>query len=279
MNIISNKTFDEERALYNLKDSTVTNCIFSGPADGESAFKEARNIKVESCRFDLRYPFWHVSGFEVTDAEMTETCRAALWYSEKGQIRNCKVHGVKALRECRDIHIEDTDIISTEFGWKCHNISISNSNLTSEYAFFETDDGKIRKLSMKGKYSFQYTSHFEITDSVLDTKDAFWHANDITVKDCTIRGEYLGWYSTDLKLIRCKIIGTQPLCYCKRLYLEDCTMEGCDLSFECSDVNASVFGKIDSVKNPKTGIITADSFGEILIDKPVYETDCKVLTR
>lgn len=44
--IIENQTFDEERALYGLKDLTVKNCRFDGPADGESAFKECRNIDV-----------------------------------------------------------------------------------------------------------------------------------------------------------------------------------------------------------------------------------------
>jgi len=55
---IENKTFDdEERALYNLDGAQVLNCTFAGPADGESAFKECRNITVKNCSFSLRYPF------------------------------------------------------------------------------------------------------------------------------------------------------------------------------------------------------------------------------
>ncbi len=49
MNIIANKTFDEERALYNAKSLTVKDCSFDGPADGESAFKEGNSIVVENC--------------------------------------------------------------------------------------------------------------------------------------------------------------------------------------------------------------------------------------
>ena len=60
--LYENKTYDEERALYAIKDATVRNCKFDGPADGESAFKECRNITVEDCYFNLRYPFWHVEG-------------------------------------------------------------------------------------------------------------------------------------------------------------------------------------------------------------------------
>ena len=79
--IIENKTFDAERALYNLKDSTVKNCTFAGEADGESQLKEARNIKVENCAFSLRYPLWHVQGFTLCDSTLDEYTRAPIWYS------------------------------------------------------------------------------------------------------------------------------------------------------------------------------------------------------
>ena len=45
MEIIENKSFDQERALYAINDASVMNCRFDGPADGESAFKEAHNLK------------------------------------------------------------------------------------------------------------------------------------------------------------------------------------------------------------------------------------------
>ena len=33
---IKDKIFDEERSLYNIKNTEVLNCKFEGPADGES---------------------------------------------------------------------------------------------------------------------------------------------------------------------------------------------------------------------------------------------------
>ena len=45
--VIANQNFDEERALYHLKDTVVEHCRFSGPADGESVLKEARNQSQE----------------------------------------------------------------------------------------------------------------------------------------------------------------------------------------------------------------------------------------
>ena len=97
----------------------------------------------------------------------------------------------------------------------------------------------------------------------------------MTVYDSEINGEYLGWYSEGLRLVRCRITGTQPLCYCRGLILEDCEMQGCDLSFEKSDVQAQVHGPILSVKNPENGRIFADSIGELILDG---STDCIIET-
>ena len=143
----------------------------------------------------------------------------------------------------------------------------------------DSRDIAIDRLQFKGKYSFQYTENVTITNSNLDTKDAFWHAKKVTVKDSVVKGEYLGRYSEGLTLINCHIIGTQPLCYCKDLTLIDCTMEATDLSFEYSQVQATVTGHIDSVKNPLSGYVLADSIGEIILENSVMETDCEIKTR
>ncbi len=136
------------------------------------------------------------------------------------------------------------------------------------------------RLKMQGKYSFQYTENVHITNSQLRTKDAFWHAKNVRVEDSLVAGEYLGWYSEGLTLVRCHISGTQPLCYCKNLTLIDCTMEGdTDLSFEYSEVEATVKGHIHSVKNPRTGHITADSIGEIIREDSIMDTDCVITER
>ena len=82
MRTIQNQTFDAERALYGSNDILVKDCSFDGPADGESAFKECQNVQVEHNFFNLRYPFWHDHGLSIRDSEMTELCRASLWYSD-----------------------------------------------------------------------------------------------------------------------------------------------------------------------------------------------------
>ncbi|MBA2863951.1 DUF3737 family protein [Methanococcus maripaludis] len=271
---------DEERALYGVHNATISNCIFDGPLDGESALKESEDIYVLNCDFKLRYPFWHVKNAKIENSRMTETCRAAIWYSNHMTIVKSHLGGIKALRECEDITIEDCTIQSPEFGWFSHKITGKNTELESEYPFLQSSDILFDNFVLNGKYSFQYVENVEIKNSRLDTKDAFWHSKNVTVSDSIVKGEYLGWYSENLKLIRCKIIGTQPLCYAEGLVLEDCEMIDCDLSFEYSNVNASIKGSITSVKNPNSGHIIADSIEEIILDENQHaDSSCVIEVR
>ncbi|MBQ3966378.1 MAG: DUF3737 family protein, partial [Treponema sp.] len=48
-------------------------------------------------------------------------------------------------------------------------------------------------------------------------------------------------------------------------------MEGCDLAFERSSVQALVKGKIDSVKNILSGSVTADEIGDIIMEESVVD--------
>ncbi|MBR4555681.1 MAG: DUF3737 family protein [Ruminococcus sp.] len=277
MNLIENKTFDQERALYNIKDTLVKDCTFAGAADGESVLKETRDIVIDGCTFSLRYPIWHAKKYKLINSRLDEKTRASLWYSDNGVIENTVITGIKALRECKDTVIRKCRIESPEFGWKTSGTKISQTSIVSEYIFLDAEKIEIDDLDFKGKYSFQYVRDLTIKNSVLDTKDAFWHAKNVTVMDSVIKGEYLAWFSEGLTLIRCKIIGTQPLCYCRDLKLIDCEMTDCDLSFEYSDVEADVKGHIDSVKNPRSGRITADSIGEIIKEDPVMECDAQII--
>ena len=279
LKIIKGKRFDEERALYNLTDASVEDCEFAGPADGESALKEAHDVEVKNCTFSLRYPFWHTTGLNVSGCRLDEKTRASLWYVKNAEIKDTEVTGVKCLRECDGISLENFTAVSPEFGWRCRDIKMNNCDITSEYFLFEAKNVEIDGLKMKGKYSFQYIENMTVKNSTLDTKDAFWHTKNVTVENCTIKGEYLAWYSEGLTLKNCHIIGTQPLCYCKNLTLINCTMENTDLAFEYSDVDADIKGEIMSVKNPHSGKIVADGYGEIILNHSVMPLECEIIKR
>ena len=264
--VIKDRTFDEERALYASRGITAVNCRFDGPADGESAFKESREIEARDCFFNLRYPFWHVDGLKIENCEMTANCRAAIWYTNDAAINGSKLHGIKALRECRGITIENCIIVAPEFGWSVKDMVMKDSSAESEYFMMRSESLRFENVQLKGKYSFQY-----ITDSVFencrfDTKDAFWHAKDVVIRNSTINGEYLAWYCENVTFENCTISGTQPFCYCRNLKLINCRMLQADLAFEKSEVDAVVLTPVISIKNPSRGTISVPEVGEIIMD-------------
>lgn len=279
MKIIQGERFPHERDLYGSDGLHLKNCAFDGEEDGESALKESKNLVLEDCFMNLRYPLWHDENVKLVRVEMTQNCRAALWYAQNVSVAESKLHGIKAVRECSNVQMRDTDIVSPEFGWKSRALVLERCALESEYAFLLAADLTLRGVEFAGKYSFQYVENAVIEDCRLDTKDAFWHAKNITVKNCVVKGEYLGWYSENLTFENCTIIGTQPLCYCKGLKLIDCKTERCDLAFEYSEVDARIIGLVDSVKNPRAGKIVADRIGELIYTKDsVYSCACEVIS-
>lgn len=280
MKQIENQTFPNERDLYGINGARIVNCAFEGAQDGESALKEAKNVILEGCRLALRYPLWHDENVKLKDVLMTEGCRAALWYTDGIEAENSRLLGIKALRECSRAAFQGCTVDSPEFGWKSRDIAMEDCSVESEYLFLLSKDIVWKNVRFRGKYSFQYTENVTIEHCELDTKDAFWHAKNVTVKNSTVKGEYLGWYSENLTFINCKIVGTQPLCYCKNLKLIGCETEGTDFAFEYSDVEADIKGQVLSIKNPRSGQIVADGYGEVLLtEDSKYPCKCLIETR
>ena len=269
MTIIQDQTFDKERELYGVHDTFIKHCTFDGPADGESALKECSNVRVEDSFFDLRYSLWHDRDLVLARCELTENCRAALWYDEDVTVTDSKLHGIKAFRECRNVSLKNCDIISDEFGWFTDDITLENCTAESKYFLMRNRGVRAKNLEMSAKYSLQYIEDGLFEDCVIDSKDAFWHAKNVTVKNSVLGGEYLAWYSENLTFENCLIIGTQPFCYCKNLTLINCEMVDCDLAFERSSVQATITTPVVSIKNPLAeSRISLPAAGSIIRDIP-----------
>ena len=238
--------------------------------EGESALKECGNIVADGCRFEGRYPFWHNDNFEIHRSHFTVDSRAPLWYSRHMLMTHTEVLAPKSLREMEHLRLENVQFPqAVETLWHCKHITLKDVTACgADYFMFHCDDIDIDNLHLTGKYTFQYCNRVGVRNSVLDTKDAFWMTHDVLLENCLVKGEYLAWHSHNLKMVNCHITGTQPLCYAHNLVLENCTMgPDADLAFEYSSVNATINSHVASVKNPLTGRIKADGYGEIILDE------------
>ena len=277
METIKNKVFGGERPLFAAHDLRLENVVVE---PGESALKECSNIEAENCEFRGKYPFWHNDGFVVRNCLFREGARAALWYSRNLEMTDTLVEAPKMFREMDNLRLTRVRIPDAqETLWHCSHVVLSDVEVEhADYLFMHSSDIRIDNYRQHGNYSFQYCKNVEIHNAEIHSKDAFWGTEDVTVYDSTLDGEYLGWHSKRLRLVNCRISGTQPFCYTTDLILENCIMaDDCDLAFEYATVHATVKSPIRSVKNPRSGSITAESYGEIILDQNIKApADCEL---
>lgn len=279
MEIIKDQYFEGERPLYVRHGLRLEN-VSIGP--GESSLKEGSDIEAVRCEFNGKYPFWECKGFTIRDCVFREGARAALWYTQGCKMYDTLVEAPKMFRRIKDVYLENVKLPNAqETFWDCDNVELKNVEAANaNYIFMHTSDVKIDGFTLLGNYSFQYAKNVVIRNADLETKDAFWESENVTVYDSRINGEFLGWYAKNLHLVNCRIGGSQPLCYCKNLVLENCIFEeDADLAFEYSDVHAGIIGPLTSVKNPSSGRIMADSYGDIILDQNIKAPgDCEIRT-
>lgn len=280
LKLIKDAEFGGERPLFESHHLLLDNVTVHA---GESAIKECSDIHAVHCRFEGKYPFWHVDGFSIRHCLFTPGARAALWYSRDLVMEDCTVDAPKMFREMdglvlRRVHLND----ALETLWHCRGVEMDDVKVVNgDYLLMHSSDIRIDNYRQQGNYSFQYCRNVEIHNAVIDSRDAFWMTEDVTVYDSEVSGEFLGWHSKRLKFVRCRIGGTQPLCYCRDLVLENCTLaDDCDLAFEYSTLHADIRGHVHSIKNPTSGRITADSIGQIILDgNAKAPADCIIETR
>lgn len=277
--VIRNEEFGGERPLFATHGLKLENVTVHA---GESALKCCSDIEAEKCRFEGKYPFWHVDGFKISDCLFTPGARAALWYSRNLEMTDTLVEAPKMFREMDNLSLTRVRIPDAqETLWHCRGVKLRDVEVeNADYLFMHSADIDIENYSQKGNYSFQYCRNVMIRNAKIESKDALWNTENVTVYDSELTGEYLGWHSRNLRLVRCRISGTQPLCYCEGLVMEECEMaDDADLAFEDSSLQAVVRSRITSVKNPRTGSIEALEIGETIIDKNILApADCRITT-
>ena len=96
MTEIKNTEFGGERPLFGSQDLILENVTIHA---GESAIKNCSNITAINCRFEGKYPFWHVDSFRIDHCLFTPGARAALWYSRGLHMTDTMVEAPKMFRE------------------------------------------------------------------------------------------------------------------------------------------------------------------------------------
>lgn len=263
---IKDTSYGGERSLFASHNLRLYNVTI---LPGESSLKECSGIEAIHCEFTGKYPFWHNEDVLVKDCVFREGARAAIWYSRNLHMVDTLVEAPKMFRDMDGLRLENVQLPNAqETLWHCSHVELVQVEVDKgEYLFMHGSDIRIDRFRLNGNYSFQYCRNVEIRNAEIHSKDAFWNTDNVTIYDSVLDGEYLGWHSRNLRLVNCRISGTQPLCYATNLIMENCTMaEDADLAFEYTSLQAGINGLVHSVKNPRSGRIVADGYGEIIQD-------------
>ena len=257
--------FTGERALFQAEDMKIYDSIFD---DGESPLKHSRNIELEGCMFKWKYPLWYSDNIKVRDSSVFEMGRAGIWYTNNIEMSDTIYEAPKGFRRCDGITLENVNFTNAaETLWHCKNVGAKKITAKGDYFAMNSEDIHIDGLNLVGNYSFDGCKNVFIKNSKLLSKDAFWNSEDVTVCDSFISGEYLGWNSKNLTLINCTIESLQGMCFIENLVMKNCRLINTTLAFEYSTVDVEIVGGVDSVKNPTSGIIRADSIDALIMEK------------
>ncbi len=267
MENIYNEHYTGERALFNVKDLSITDTLFD---DGESPLKESKNLRIIHCTFGWKYPLWYDEDVVVNNSTWNDKARAGVWYTKNIKVINCQIDGPKNFRKSKGIDIQNTDFSNAlETLWNCEDVHLESVTVKNgPYFGMNLVNGKINSLDLEGNYAFDGAKNLLITNSTLMSKDAFWNSENITCINCKIIGEYFAWNSKNLTLIDCEIDSLQGFCYIDQLKLINCKLMDTSLSFEyCTNIDADVNSRIKSVKNPTSGVIRSLGIDELILDE------------
>ena len=266
MKEIKQKRLTGERALFKEKDLKIYDCIFE---EGESPLKESENIEVFSSMFRWKYPVWYAKNVKVENSFWFDMARAGVWYTKNMSVKDCIIEAPKNFRRCEGLSLENVTFTRAEETlWNCSGVKMKNVRAKGDYFAMNCSGVEADGLELVGNYGFDSVKNVVIRNSKLLTKDAFWNSENVTVYDSFISGEYLGWNAKNLTLINCTVESLQGMCYIENLKMVNCKLLNTTLSFEyCSNIDATINSRIDSVKNPISGKIVCKGIDELIMEK------------
>lgn len=254
-----------ERALFASQGMDIYDSIFD---QGESPLKESRDIRLYNSMFKWKYPLWYCRNIQAEDCTWFDMARAGVWYTDNIEVDRALIEAPKNFRRCDGVKLKHVNFVNAEETlWNCKNIEMTDVQARGDYFAMNCENIEIQNFELVGNYSFDGVKHMTMKNAKLLSKDAFWNTDQVTVYDSFISGEYLGWNAKNLTLINCTVESLQGMCYIDNLVMKNCKLINTTLAFEYSTVEADICSHIDSVINPTSGTITADSIGELILEK------------
>ena len=150
--------------------------------------------------------------------------------------------GESAIKECRDVTINDTYFNLRYPLWHVHGLTMKNSEMTPNCraALWYSDHIRIDQTKMHGIKALRECCDVTIKNCDIDSPEFGWFTHGLTIEHTTIQGEYLFMRSTQMHINDMKMKGKYSF-----QYIENVTFENCE--FDTKD--AFWHGKNVTLKN------------------------------
>ena len=174
----------------------------------------------------------------------------AFYGSKNVHFKNITIDGLEQndsiFNECRNITIEDTNIILNYCIWHCHNITLCKTILDAN-----------------SRSSIWYCQNIEIVNCKINGVKACRNCSNLILKDCIINSDDFGWKCEGVKVINCKINGVSQ-------FLDSSNISVDGVEFK----SKYIFQYSDNIKVLNTIIDSKDCFWHA---KNAYCKNCKLV--
>ena len=174
----------------------------------------------------------------------------AFFGTKNAHFKNMIIDGIEQgesiFNECRNITIEDTNIVLKYCVWNCYNINLYKTT-----------------FDVNSDSSIWYCENIEIISCKINNIKACRNCSNLTLKDCIINSENFGWKCKGVKIINCKFSGVTSFFDCS------------NITIDSTEFNAKyIFQYSDNVKILNCTLDTKDCFWNT---KNIYCKNCKFI--
>lgn len=256
--------YQEGRELQALTDTVVFGAEFLSAEDTGEPLIDCANVLVQNSIFAVERPLVGAVKTIISMCDFDQTTRGTLSDSNRIVVQHCVFEGADSLSACERVHLHESEIYGYGLARDCKRLKLTSVIVEGVDAFLNCSNLAAWNLSVAGDGAFRHLENSLITGSIINGDDVLAYAKNVTLRDCVITGRRIGWMAQDLTFINCTIVGEAPLCRGREINVIDCRMLLADMAFEYSEIEASINGHINSVINPLSGTILADTVGTVL---------------
>lgn len=152
----------------------------------------------------------------------------ALYGIKNSTVKNCsfegKEDGESALKECRNISVEDCRFLLRYPLWNDDNYSVKNSfmDVTARAAVWYSHNGVFENCELNGVKVFRECKNVRVKNCKISSFEAGWRCDGISFENCSVLSEYLLSGSKNVKISGCLLDGKYALQYIENAEIENC---------------------------------------------------------